>query len=209
MKNKEIKIKGIEDDILERIDLRYKSEGYKSRNEFLMKKLIDIALEKEEEKIARKELEKRETILRLVDYNTKILAEFLKFNGLCVDDLYKNPNLKIEDYEYDFLNDIEKFEDDEKETIGTEEIKIRNVRSVVLKRIDYLYKKSRFKNRNDFLLNLLENFVIRNEIKDIQMDEEYKTNKFEKILDLNIETINTFIRICTLDVSEFYDDYFE
>lgn len=209
MKRREIKIKGIDDDIIERIDLRYKKEGFKSRNEFLMKKLIEIALEKEEEKIIIKELEKRATILTLIDFNTKVLAEFLKQNGLSIDDLYKNPNLKREDYEYNFLDDIEKFEDDKKEIIGTEEIKIRNVRSVVLKRIDCLYKKSRFKNRNEFLINLLENFVIRNEIKDIKMDEEYKTDRFEKILNLNTEAINKFIEICTVDVSEFYDDYFE
>lgn len=209
MKNKEIKIRGVEEDILNRIDLRYKREGYKSRNEFLMQKIIEIALEKEEEKIVKKELRKREIVLKLIDFNTKVLAEFLKLNGLSIDDLYTNPNLNIADYEYDFLGKIEKFEDDEKEIIGTEEIKIRNIRSVVLKRIDYLCKKSRFKNRSEFLVNLLENFVIRNEIKDIKIDEEYKTKKFEKILELNTEAINNFIEVCTVDVSKFYDDYFE
>jgi len=209
MKNNEIKIRGVEEDILKRIDLRYKREGYKSRNEFLMQKIIEIALEKEEEKIVKKELRKREAVLKLIDFNTKVLAEFLKLNGLSIDDLYKNPNLNIADYEYDFLDKIEKFADNEKEIIGTEEIKIRNIRSVVLKRIDYLCKKSRFKNRNEFLVNLLENFVIRNEIKDIKIDEEYKTKKFEKILELNTEAINNFIEVCTVDVSEFYDDYFE
>lgn len=209
MKNKEIKIRGVEEDILRRIDVRYKREGYKSRNEFLMQKIIEIALEKEKEDIIKKELEKREAILKLIDFNTKVLSEFLKSNGLSIDDLYKNPNLKVEDYEYNFLDRIEKFEDDEREIIGTEEIKIRNIRSVVLKRIDYLCKKSRFKNRNEFLINLLENFVIRNEIKDIKIDEEYKTNKFEKILELNTEAINNFIEVCTVDISKFYDDYFE
>ena len=209
MKNNEIKIRGVEEDILNRIDSRYKREGYKSRNEFLMRKIIEIALEKEEEKIVKEELKKRETILKLIDFNTKVLAEFLKLNGLSIDDLYKNPNLNIEDYEYNFLDKIEKFEDDEKEIIGKEEIKIRNIRSVVLKRIDYLCKKSRFKNRNEFLINLLENFVIRNEIKDIKIDEEYKTKKFEKILELNTEAINNFIEVCEVDISEFYDKYFE
>lgn len=200
-----ILLRDIDDDILERVDLLYKDKGYKSRNEFLRYKINQIALQEEEERLVDKELRKRESILTLVDSNTKVLAEFLKVNGLCVDDLYKNPNLKEEDYKYDFLEDIGAFKDDTKEVIGKEEIKIRNVRSVVLKRIDCLFEKSRFKNRNEFLLNLLENFVIRNEIRDIKMDEEYKTYKFEKLLDLNIETIRIFMENCLVDVSQFYE----
>lgn len=200
-----ILLRDVDDDILERLDLLYKDKGFKSRNEFLLYKINQIALQEEEERLVDKELRKREAILTLVDSNTKILAEFLKVNGLCVDDLYKNPNLKEDDYKYDFLEDIEDFKDDTKEIVGKEEIKIRNVRSVVLKRIDYLCEKSRFKNRNEFLLNLLEGFVIRNEIRDIKMDEEYKTYKFEKLLDLNIETIRIFMENCLVDVSEFYE----
>ncbi|XZJ60118.1 hypothetical protein ACSXEL_00020 [Clostridium perfringens] len=71
MSEKYVMIKGVDDDIVERIDLRYKKLGYKSRNEFLLHMLKEIALGKEKEKIFYAELKKREVILNAINYIQK------------------------------------------------------------------------------------------------------------------------------------------
>lgn len=82
LKGNFIKISNVDDDIVERIDLRYKKLGYKSRNEFLLHMLKEIALGKEKEKIFYAELKKREVIVNAINYNSKVLAHFLKKMGL-------------------------------------------------------------------------------------------------------------------------------
>lgn len=203
MKGNYIKISNVDDDIVERIDLRYKKLGFKSRNEFLLYKLKEIALEKEKEEIFYVELKKREKIINIINYNSKVLACFLKENGLNIDDLYRSPNLKNDDFRFESLNEFEI----EKDEIGTNEIKIKKVKKSILKRLDYLVKKSNFKNRNEFLLDMLENICIRHDIKSFKLDEEYRTDKFKKILELNTEAITTFIEFCFSDfeVEEFYE----
>lgn len=203
MKGNYIKISNVDDDIVERIDLRYKKLGFKSRNEFLLYKLKEIALEKEKEEIFYVELKKREKIINIINYNSKVLACFLKENGLNIDDLYRSPNLKNDDFRFEPLNEFEI----EKDEIGTNEIKIKKVKKSILKRLDYLVKKSNFKNRNEFLLDMLENICIRHDIKSFKLDEEYRTDKFKKILELNTEAITTFIEFCFNDfeVEEFYE----
>ncbi|HAT4093258.1 TPA: hypothetical protein I9Z34_001762 [Clostridium perfringens] len=195
MKVSYIKISNVDDDIIARIDLRYKKLGYKSRNEFLLRMLKEIALGKEKEKIFYAELKKREVIVNAINYNSKVLAYFLKENGLNIDDLYKSPNLKNNDFEFELLDDFEI----EKDELGIKEIKIKKVKPTILKRLDYLVKKSNFKNRNEFLLDMLENICIRHDIKSFKLDEEYRTNKFEKILELNTEAITKFIEFCFVD----------
>ncbi|EPB8219297.1 hypothetical protein [Clostridium perfringens] len=203
LKGNFIKISNVDDDIVERIDLRYKKLGYKSRNEFLLHMLKEIALGKEKEKIFYAELKKREVIVNAINYNSKVLAHFLKENGLNIDDLYKSPNLKSDDFEFELLDGFEI----EKDEVGTEEIRIRKVKKSVVKRLDYLFKKSNFKNRNEFLLDMLEGICIRHDIKSFKLDEEYRTNKFEKILELNTEAIIKFIEFCfaNFDMEEFYE----
>lgn len=203
LKGNFIKISNVDDDIVERIDLRYKKLGYKSRNEFLLYMLKEIALGKEKEKIFYAELKKREVIVNAINYNSKVLAYFLKENGLNIDDLYKSPNLKKDDFEFELLDDFEI----EKDELGTEEIRIRRVKRSVLKRLDYLFKKANFKSRNEFLLDILEGICIRHDIKSFKLDEEYRTNKFEKILELNTEAITKFIEFCfaDFDMEEFYE----
>lgn len=198
-----VMIRDVDDDIVERIDLRYKKLGYKSRNEFLLHILKEIALGKEKEKIFYAELKKREVIVNAINYNSKILAHFLKENGLNIDDLYKSPNLKNDDFEFELLDEFEI----EKDEVGVKEIKIKKVKPTILKRLDYLVKKSNFKNRNEFLLDMLEGICIRHDIKSFKLDEEYRTNKFEKILELNTEAITKFIEFCfaDFDMEEFYE----
>lgn len=196
LKGNFIKISNVDDDIVERIDLRYKKLGYKSRNEFLLHMLKEIALGKEKEKIFYAELKKRELIVNAINYNSKVLSYFLKESGLNIDDLYKSPNLKNDDFEFELLDNFEI----EKDEVGTEEIRIRRVKRSVLKRLDYLFKKANFKNRNEFLLDILEGICIRHDIKSFKLDEEYRTNKFEKILELNTEAITKFIEFCFADL---------
>ncbi|WP_283685285.1 hypothetical protein, partial [Clostridium perfringens] len=173
------------------------------RNEFLLHMLKEIALGKEKEKIFYAELKKREVIVNAINYNSKVLAYFLKESGLNIDDLYKSPNLKNDDFEFELLDEFEI----EKDEVGAEEIRIRKVKRSVVKRLDYLFKKSNFKNRNEFLIDMLEGICIRHDIKSFKLDEEYRTNKFEKILELNTEAITKFIEFCfaDFDMEEFYE----
>lgn len=195
----EIKIRYLKKDIVDRIDILASKEGFKSRNEFLAKKLEDIAFESEKKQLEEDYINVINSLITVTENHTKVLGSFMDQFIIDSEEAYKldlnyteiknslredSPTLNIEDV--------------------TSEIRVKYVPKDVVTRIKEICDEREI-NQNDFLIKYLSQLTYSNSLKLINERYEYTIKKVLGLLDFSNRVLTLFYNENHIDSSRFYE----
>lgn len=195
----EIKIRYLKKDIVDRIDILASKEGFKSRNEFLAKKLEDIAFESEKKQLEEDYINVINSLITVTENHTKVLGSFMDQFIIDSEEAYKldlnyteiknslredSPTLNIEDV--------------------TSEIRVKYVPKDVVTRIKEICDEREI-NQNDFLIKYLSQLTYSNSLKLINEKYEYTIKKVLGLLDFSNRVLTLFYNENHIDSSRFYE----
>lgn len=195
----EIKVRYLKEDIVNKIDSLAKQEGYKSRNEFLAKKIEDIAFENEKNQLEKEYLNTMSLLTNVIENHTKVLGSFIDQFVIDAEEAY-NINLNYNDIKHKFKKDSPSLHIGE----GTSEVKVRELPINVVTRIDEICKE-RGLSRNDFLIRYLSQLTYSSSVKLVNEKYEYTIEKVLGLLDFSNRVLALFHEENYIDTSDFYE----
>ena len=86
---KEIKIRNITEEVVERLDRKAKKRGV-SREEFLREQLLLISLDDEIKKVQDRESMMMNKLSKIIDLNTKVISTFMKENCISYEEVFES-----------------------------------------------------------------------------------------------------------------------
>ncbi len=86
---KEIKIRNIPEEVVERLDRKAKKRGV-SREEFLREQLLLISLDDEIKKVQDRESMMMNKLSKIIDLNTKVISTFMKENCISYEEVFES-----------------------------------------------------------------------------------------------------------------------
>lgn len=104
----EIKVRYLRKDIVKKIDSISAAEGYKSRNEFLAKKLEDIAFKNEGTKLEKDYLSLMNSLIEATQNHTRVLSSFMDQFAIDADKAY-NLNLNYNGIRKDIKKEVNNY----------------------------------------------------------------------------------------------------
>ena len=195
----EIKIRYLKEDIINKIDSLAKQEGYKSRNEFLAKKIEDIAFQNEKNQLEKEYLNIMNLLTEVIKNHTNILGSFMDQFVIDAEEAC-NINLNYNDIK----NNLKKESINLHIKEETSEIKVRNLPINVITRIDEM-SKERNTSRNDFLIKYLSQLTYSSSVKLVNEKYEYTIEKVLGLLDFSNRVLALFHEENYIDISDFYE----
>lgn len=195
----EIKVRYLRKDIVKNIDSLAKEKGYRSRNEFLVKKLEDISSENESNELEQDYLTLMSSLTEVVKNHTKVLGSFM---DQFVIDAEKAYTL---DLNYDDIKKEIKSKSFNSNIKGdTSEIKVRDLPINVLARINEICEERNI-SRNDFLIKYLSQLTYSDSLKLVNERYEYSIEKVLGLLDFTTKVLAIFYDENYIDTSSFYE----
>ncbi|XTR39260.1 hypothetical protein ACQQ2T_15395 (plasmid) [Paraclostridium tenue] len=195
----EIKIRYLKKDIVNKIDTLAKEKGYKSRNDFLAKKIEDIAFENEKYQLEKEYLNTMNLLNEVVKNHTNILCSFIDKFVIDAEEAY-NIDLNYNDIKSELKKESIDLHFGEEKS----EIKVRELPSNVVTRIDEISKERNI-SRNDFLIKYLSQLTYSNSVKLINEKYEYTIEKVLGLLEFSNRVLALFHEENYIDTSNFYE----
>lgn len=195
----EIKVRYLRKDIVKKIDSLAKEKGYKSRNEFLAKKIEDIASENESNKLEKDYLNLMNSLTEITKNHTKVLGSFMDQFIIDADKAY-NLDLSYDDIK----KDIEKKSDNLHIEEDTSRLIIKKIPVNVIARINEICEE-RSISQNDFLIKYLSQLTYSNSLKLVNEKYEYSIEKVLGLLDFTTKVLALFYDENYIDTSSFYE----
>lgn len=195
----EIKVRYLRKDIVKKIDSLAKEKGYKSRNEFLAKKIEDIASENESNKLEKDYLNLMNSLTEITKNHTKVLGSFMDQFIIDADKAY-NLDLSYDDIK----KDIEKKSDNLYIEEDTSRLIIKKIPVNVIARINEICEE-RSISQNDFLIKYLSQLTYSNSLKLVNEKYEYSIEKVLGLLDFTTKVLALFYDENYIDTSSFYE----
>ncbi|MDU6482988.1 MAG: hypothetical protein E6538_13410 [Paeniclostridium sordellii] len=195
----EIKVRYLKKDIVNKIDSLSKEEGYKSRNDFLAKKLEDIAFENEKYQLEKDYLNTMNLLSEVVKNHTNILGSFMDQFVIDAEEAY-NIDLNYTDIKSELKKESINLHFGEEKS----EIKVRELPSNVVTRIDEISKERNI-SRNEFLIKYLSQLTYSNSVKLINEKYDYTIEKVLGLLEFSNRVLTLFHEENYIDTSNFYE----
>lgn len=195
----EIKVRYLKKDIVNKIDSLSKEEGYKSRNDFLAKKLEDIAFENEKYQLEKDYLNTMNLLSEVVKNHTNILGSFMDQFVIDAEEAY-NIDLNYTDIKSELKKESINLHFGEEKS----EIKVRELPSNVVTRIDEMSKERNI-SRNEFLIKYLSQLTYSNSVKLINEKYDYTIEKVLGLLEFSNRVLTLFYKENYIDTSNFYE----
>lgn len=197
--NMDILIRNVNKNVSNKLDILYKQNGYKSRNDFLAKKIEDISFENEKVQLEKDYLNVMNLLTEVIKNHTSILGSFMDHFVIDAEEAY---NI---DLNYNSIKSKLK-----KESVNLHigedksEIKVRELPINVITRIDEISKERNI-SRNDFLIKYLSQLTYSNSVKLINEKYEYTIEKVLGLLDFSDRVLALFYEENFIDTSNFYE----
>lgn len=197
--NMDILIRNVNKNVSNKLDILYKQNGYKSRNDFLVKKIEDISFENEKVQLEKDYLNIMSLLTEAIENHTKTLGSFMDHFVIDAEEAY---NI---DLNYNSIKSKLK-----KESVNLHigedksEIKVRELPINVITRIDEISKERNI-SRNDFLIKYLSQLTYSNSVKLINEKYEYTIEKVLGLLDFSDRVLALFYEENFIDTSNFYE----
>ncbi|WP_195238720.1 hypothetical protein [Romboutsia sp. 1001285H_161024_C4] len=195
----EIKVRYLKEDIVNKIDSLAKQEGYKSRNEFLAKKIEDIAFQNEKNQLEKEYLNVMNLLTEVIKNHTNILSSFMDQFVIDAEEAY-NIDLNYNDIKNKLKKESINLHLEEE----TSEIKVRELPINVITRIDEM-SKERNTSRNDFLIKYLSQLTYSSSVKLVNEKYEYTIEKVLGLLDFSNRVLALFHEENYINTSDFYE----
>lgn len=195
----EIKVRYLRKDIVKNIDSLAKEKGYRSRNEFLVKKLEDISSENESNELEQDYLTLMSSLTEVVKNHTKVLGSFMDQFVIDAEKAY-TLDLNYDDIKKEIKN--KSFNSNIKG--DTSEIKVRDLPVNVLARINEICEERNI-SRNDFLIKYLSQLTYSDSLKLVNERYEYSIEKVLGLLDFSTKVLAIFYDENYIDTSSFYE----
>lgn len=195
----EIKIRYLKTDIVNKIDSLAKQEGYKSRNDFLYKKIEDIAFENEKVQLEKDYLNIMSLLTEAIENHTNTLGSFMDHFVIDSEEAY-NIDLNYNSIKSKLKKQSVNLHIGEDKS----EIKVRELPINVITRIDEISKERNI-SRNDFLIKYLSQLTYSNSVKLINEKYEYTIEKVLGLLDFSDRVLALFYEENFIDTSNFYE----
>lgn len=195
----DILIRNVNKNVSNKLDILYKQNGYKSRNDFLAKKIEDISFENEKVQLEKDYLNVMNLLTEVIKNHTSILGSFMDHFVIDAEEAY---NI---DLNYNSIKSKLK-----KESVNLHigedksEIKVRELPINVITRIDEISKERNI-SRNDFLIKYLSQLTYSNSVKLINEKYEYTIEKVLGLLDFSDRVLALFYEENFIDTSNFYE----
>lgn len=195
----EIKVRYLKTDIVKKIDSLAKQEGYKSRNDFLAKKIEDIAFEGEKVQLEKDYLDVMNLLTEVIKNHTSILGSFMdQFvidaeEASEIDFNYTNikNNLKVKSTN---LNIEEE----------TSKLILKKVPLNIITRIDEICEERNI-SQNEFLIRYLSQLTYSNTVKLVNEKYDYTIEKILGLLGFSTRVLTLFYEENYIDTSNFYE----
>lgn len=195
----EIKVRCLKADIVNKIDNLSKQKGYKSRNEFLAKKIEEIAYENETNQLETDYENLMNSLIEATKNTTKVLSSFIDHYVIDVEEAYSlninNTNIK---------NSIQSKVTDLNIKEDTSRLSIKKVPVGLINRIDEICKE-RDITRDDFLAKYLSQLTYSSSLKLVNEKYEYMAEKVLGVLDFSNRILALFYEENCIDTSSFYE----
>ncbi|MEF9991287.1 MAG: hypothetical protein RR835_02225 [Peptostreptococcaceae bacterium] len=195
----ELKVRYLKADIVNKIDNLYKQEGYKSRNEFLVKKIEEIAYENEAIQLETDYENLMNSLIEATKNTTQVLSSFIDHYVIDVEEAYSlninNTNIK---------NSIQSKATDLNVKEDTSRLSIKKVPVNLINRIDEICKE-RDITRDDFLVKYLNQLTYSSSLKLVNEKYEYMAEKVLGVLDFSNRILSLFYEENCIDTSSFYE----
>ena len=195
----DILIRNVNEHIVNKLDYLSKKNSYTSRNEFLRKKIEDIAYEKEQTQLEKDYIQIMNLLNESIKKHTNILSSFMDEFIIDAEDAYKL-DLNFDDIK----NKLNKESINLNTNKETSEIKVRDLPTNVICRIDEISKEKGV-SRNDFLIKYLSQITYSNSLKLINEKYEYSIEKILGLLEFSNRVLTIFLKENFIDTSEFYE----
>ncbi|RGX06265.1 hypothetical protein [Paraclostridium sordellii] len=195
----DILIRNVNKNISKKIDSLSKEEGYTSRNDFLSKKIEDIAFENEKYQLEKDYLNTMNLLSEVVKNHTNILGSFMDQFVIDAEEAY-NIDLSYTDIKSKLKKESINLHFGEEKS----EIKIRELPSNVVTRIDEI-SKERNLSRNEFLIKYLSQLTYSNSVKLINEKYDYTIEKVLGLLEFSNRVLTLFHEENYIDTSNFYE----
>lgn len=197
--NMDILIRNVNKNVSNKLDILYKQNGYKSRNDFLAKKIEDIAFEGEKVQLEKDYLNVMNLITEVIKNHTSILGSFMDQFVIDAEEAYnidlnynniKN-NLKVKSINLHMEED-------------TSKLILKKVPINIITRIDEICEERNI-NQNEFLIRYLGQLTYSNTVKLVNEKYEYTIEKILGLLDFSNRVLTLFHEENYIDTSNFYE----
>lgn len=195
----DILIRNVNKNISNKIDSLSKEEGYTSRNDFLSKKLEDIAFENEKYQLEKDYLNIMNLLNELVKNHTNVLGSFMDQFVIDAEEAY-NIDLNYTDIKSELKKESINLHFGEEKS----EIKVRELPSNVVTRIDEISKERNI-SRNEFLIKYLSQLTYSNSVKLINEKYDHTIEKVLGLLEFSNRVLTLFYKENYIDTSNFYE----
>lgn len=195
----DILIRNVNKNVSNKLDILYKQNGYKSRNDFLAKKIEDIAFEGEKVQLEKDYLNVMNLLTELIKNHTSILGSFMDQFVIDAEEAYsidlnynniKN-NLKVKSINLHMEED-------------TSKLILKKVPINIITRIDEICEERNI-NQNEFLIRYLGQLTYSNTVKLVNEKYEYTIEKILGLLDFSNRVLTLFHEENYIDTSNFYE----
>lgn len=194
-----ILIRNVNENVSKKIDKLSKEEGYKSRNDFLAKKIEDIAFENEKYQLEKNYLNTINLLIEVVKNHTNILGSFMDQFVIDSEEAY-NLDLNYTDIKSNLKKESINLHFGEEKS----EIKVRDLPTNVITRIDEISKERNI-SRNDFLIKYLSQLTYSDSVKLVNEKYDYTIEKVLGLLEFSNRVLTLFHEENYIDTSNFYE----
>lgn len=195
----ELKVRYLKADIVNKIDNLYKQEGYKSRNEFLVKKIEEIAYKNETIQLETDYENLMNSLIEATKNTTQVLSSFIDHYVIDVEEAY---SLNIN--KTNIKNSIQSKVTNLNIKEDTSRLNIKKVPISLINRIDEICKE-RDITRDDFLVKYLSQLTYSSSLKLVNEKYEYMAEKVLGVLDFSNRILALFYEENCIDTSNFYE----
>lgn len=195
----EIKVRYLKKDIVNKIDSLAKEEGYKSRNDFLAKKIEDIAFENEKYQLEKDYLNIMNLLNELVKKHTNILGSFMDQFIIDSEEAY-NLDLNYTNIQSNLKKESTNLHSGEE----TSRLIIKKVPINLITRINEICEERNI-NQNDFLIKYLSQLTYSNSVKLVNEKYDYTIEKVLGLLEFSNRVLTLFYEENYMDTSNFYE----
>ena len=194
-----ILIRNVNKNISKKIDSLAKEEGYKSRNDFLAKKIEDIAFENEKYQLEKDYLNIMNLLNELVKNHTNVLGSFMDQFVIDAEEAY-NLDLNYNDIKSNLKKESINLHSGEE----TSRLIIKKVPINLITRINELCEERNI-NQNDFLIKYLSQLTYSNSVKLVNEKYDYTIEKVLGLLEFSNRVLTLFYEENYMDTSNFYE----
>lgn len=194
----EIKVRYLKSDIVNKVDKLAKL-NMESRNEFLLKKIEEIAFEKESNQLEEYYTSLIESLIEVTKNHTKVLGSFMDQFIIDGKDAC-NMDLNYNEIKNKINPQGIKLHFGEETTV----IKINNIPINVVARVDEICKERKV-SRNEFLNMYISQLTYSNSLKLINEKYEYMAEKTLGLLEFSNRVLALFYEENCIDTSNFYE----